>query len=718
MASVTDGGPAAARAADGQPAPMGRLVDATVVAVVGVSGTVGGPGRTAYDALRTNPSVTVFPVNGRQAEIDGNPCYATLADLPADPEAVVVAVPAALVPGVIEDAVARGCHSFVVLSSTMGVTDERTGRSVDDALLELHREHGLSLLGPASGGMIDFASRRFLSFSTLLDGSRPFVDGGLALVSQSGGVATYTGALGLTRGIGFSWVAVTGTELVMDTLDVAEQLGRRDEVRVVCLYLENLADGARFRRVAESIAAQGKALVVMWAGRHAKAQRAALSHSGALAVDAKVIEGLCAQTGAILTHTPEQLLAAATFAERGVRSNRLAIVTASGGFSVILGDLAQELDLDLADLSSATVDRLNGLLPFNASAQNPVDTGAIDPRTVSLPAVLEAVGADEHVDTVVFFTGLGGTGAMRLAEELAGSAPADVVLAVIWLAAPAEALRVLQAAGILVFESTQECLEGLSLASHRAAPDAAGRSDRSAPALPDGVLSTVSGTVREDRAKQVLSSWGIPVPDGAFSETPEGLAEQAARLRPPFALKGMHDRLVHKFREGAVRLNVASGAEAVADATAMRHALRGRYDLDGFLLEEMAGTDLEVFLGVTIDDRFGALLTFGTGGVHTEVHNDVEVRALPVSRATIGAMIERSTVGRILRSPTAGPHAEAIRERLTSIVQTVADLAPGLPDVAACDVNPVQISFATGSVVAVDGSIELQHPTASRQETA
>lgn len=65
-----------------------------VWAVVGASANPEKFGYKIYKLLKRY-GYTVYPVNPREAEIEGQPCYASLAELPAVPGAVDVVVPAA-----------------------------------------------------------------------------------------------------------------------------------------------------------------------------------------------------------------------------------------------------------------------------------------------------------------------------------------------------------------------------------------------------------------------------------------------------------------------------------------------------------------------------------------------------------------------------------------------------------------------------------------------
>ena len=681
---------------------MKQFLDARTVAVVGASAGKRTAGRIVADKIAADGSRTLWPIHPSAAEIGGHSTYPDFAALPGAPDVTIVAVPGAAVPGAVAEGIAVGCKAFVVLSATSRAVDAATGRSADDALAELLEAHPeVQLLGPSSGGLIDFNRDLFLSFSTLVesDGLRA---GGIAFVSQSGGVATYSCALGMRRGAGFSHYVSTGTEAALDVLDIARMLAERDEVTTLCIYIENVRSGPRFLECARAIRARGKALVVLWGGRSAKAQAAALSHTGALAVPERVMEGLCAQSGAILTRTAEECLTVATLADRPeIRGTRTALVSVSGGFAVLMGDLCQAGGLDLPDFSAATREAVAGHLPVNSSFGNPLDLGSVRDSTL-LPKVLPALGRDENIDNVIFFTGFGGDTAAATARAIVAARPEGVYFCVIWLAAPPEAAAIVRAAGIDLFEATGDVIAALGRVGALRRPR-----EEAAPAPHAEPAPSNLRALREDESKRYLAEWGVPLPRSLSVANAEATRAAAAQLRAPYVLKGMKTGVIHKAREGAVALHLSDPDAVLAAARRMEAARGDRGGYDAFLVEEMATGELEVIIGISTDPRFGTLLTFGIGGVYTEAINSVAVRALPATREEIRAMIASTVPGAVLAACRSGPGPSPAEIALEDLVVTIADRAPRVPGFGGFDVNPVKIDPISGSVCAVDASMLL-----------
>ncbi len=105
------------------------LLSAHTYAVVGASTNPEKYGYIAYKALLAADK-TAYPINPRAKEIDGNPCFATVADLPEVPEVVVSVVPSALTEALIPQLVSAGIKNLWIqpgAESAKAVADAQAG---------------------------------------------------------------------------------------------------------------------------------------------------------------------------------------------------------------------------------------------------------------------------------------------------------------------------------------------------------------------------------------------------------------------------------------------------------------------------------------------------------------------------------------------------------------------------------------------------------------
>ena len=337
---------------------------------------------------------------GVQATIHCHPCVPTIAELPTAVDAVVVAIPAAGVPAVVEDAGARGCGGAVVISA--GFAEVTSGVELQRELVQAAALHGLPVCGPNCNGIVSMHAKSALWGDAL----SPREPGAVALISQSGNVAV--NALAAQRGLRLHTVIGSGNQAVLSAADYLGVLAREPGVGAIALYLEDdgapgLCDG--FAACAEA----GVGVAVLKVGSSPSGARAAAAHSGALAGDQRVFKSLVEEAGAVWAADVHELLELAkTLAvpRRGAdpRGGGLAIMTCSGGDSAQGADEAKRRALALPALAPATCDRLRELLPAAATIANPLDyTAMIWGQRDALSELVRTVGEDPGIDQVLVF---------------------------------------------------------------------------------------------------------------------------------------------------------------------------------------------------------------------------------------------------------------------------------------------------------------------------
>ncbi|MGZ4299649.1 MAG: CoA-binding protein, partial [Solirubrobacteraceae bacterium] len=393
---------------------LSRLMHPASIAVVGATDRAGSyAAETLVNLELIGFPGAVYGVNPKRTEVMGRLCVPTVADLPKAVDAVVVAIPAAGVAAVIDQAGARGCGGAVVFGAGFGEVE--SGRGHHDDLVAAARRHGLPVCGPNCNGIVSPHSRTALWGDAL---SVPEA-GPVALVSQSGNVAV--NALATRRGLRFHTVIASGNQAVLTAADYLEFLAGETApahpVGAVALYLED-DGGVGGRGLIDGLAACADAslpVVVLKVGRSPAGARAAAAHSGALAGDQRVFRSLVAEAGAVWADDVHELLELSkTIATRRIAPARaaptaaggrgLAIMTCSGGDSAQGADEAQQLGLELPELSPQTQARLAELLPSAATVANPLDyTAMIWGDVQALGELVRALGEDPAIGQVLVF---------------------------------------------------------------------------------------------------------------------------------------------------------------------------------------------------------------------------------------------------------------------------------------------------------------------------
>ncbi len=339
------------------------------IAFVGASAVPGKWGHMlATNTLSRNYKGRVFLVNPKGGKILNRKVYPKLTDIEGDIDLVVVTIPAEKVIDLIPDLVQKKVRGMLLITSGFREVGPG-GEALENRLVEKARQANILVLGPNTMG----ACNPHIDFFCCAAHAYP-IPGSTALVCQSGNMGTQLLAFAEQQDIGIRAFSGSGNEAMVTIEDYMEAFEIDALTRTVVLYIESVKDGARFFRSASRVSRK-KPVVVLKGGRTRMGERAASSHTGAMASDAKVFEAACRQAGVIQVEQPMELLdLSAVFSSLPLpRGNRVAIMTLGGGWGVITTDLCADCGLEVPELSEDIIERLNKILPSFWSHGNPVD---------------------------------------------------------------------------------------------------------------------------------------------------------------------------------------------------------------------------------------------------------------------------------------------------------------------------------------------------------
>lgn len=667
---------------------------ASSVAVIGASDRPGSLGRLPLEFLdRYGYPGAVYPIRPDGAEVAGRVSYGSVGDCPGKVELAMIMVGADRVPVAIDDCVAAGVEVAVVCSSGFAETGD-AGAELQDEIVARARTGGLRIIGPNCIGTVGVHNRQVTSFSPLFSGaSTTLVPGGLAFVSQSGALGYGAVSLAFDRGLGLGWVVTTGNEADVSALEVMAELAALPECTGVLGYLESLTDLAAL----QALAATGVPVAVLKAGRSAAGQRAAASHTGALAAGDRVVDAVLRRHGIVRVDDVEELLDVGdAFAQpRRAAGGRVAIVTTSGGSGILAADAVAARGLQLAELHPGTLAALDQIVPAYGATANPVDvTAAVMARPELFDQALDAIVADEGVDIVVacfcVLTGddvLGVVGSLARAAERSGK-PVLAARTGAGHLAP-QAADALRAAGIPTY-----------LTPARAVRAAAALADLSrdprgpAPAAPPPGGPAPRPGATEQELKRLLAAAGLPVPAGRLVTDAADAVAATRAVGGRAVIKAVVPGLTHKTEAGGVAVDIAP--DRAATVYRRLAALGGEV-----LVEELVPGGVEVLAGVATTP-LGLVLTVGPGGVLTELLDDVALRLLPVDRDEVSAMLDETRLGRLLTGVRGAPPAD--RAALVEALLVLADTVAGWPAGFELDVNPIAVLPAGQGVRILDAA--------------
>lgn len=669
------------------------------IAIVGCPSDLTRPGaRPLVFLQRHGYPGRIYPVNSRHAEIGGVPAFPSLSELPEKPDLAWIGVPASEVDAVFGEVVRLGIPNAVILTAGFAETD-REGRRRQAALRGLAEAAGVTVLGPNMLGFINCWDRVPLTYSPA--GGLELQPGPLGVASQSGALAGVVVNRAFDRRLGVSAMISTGNEMGITVSECLEYFADDPRTRAVALVAEGIRDGERFKAAAARLLAAGKPVVAMKVGRSAAGRRNALTHTGALAGSHEAWRGVARQLGIVEVETFEDLVEVAGWFAREGRAPRrgVAVLTTSGGASIMTADQLEGRGITLPRLAPTTVRALARLLPeYAVTRDNPVDVTA--GLSESLFAdVLATVAADPRVDAVV--TTVTGARGVERAENVARVArAADKPLLACWLGGSLteEGVTVLDRAGVPCFRNPRALAVALAAAREFAATRAGWRNRRVPARLPRLAVppgGRLGYAALADLARRV----GVPLVREALVSGPEEAARAARRLGFPVAAKLVSPDLPHKTEAGALALGLTTEAAVRSAVARLLRRARGM-TVEGVLIQPMV-SGIEVLVGVTRDPTFGPLLVVAAGGVGTELAADAACRPLPVTLREIRAMLGEVRALRALAGFRGAPPADV--PKLVEAVAAVGRLGLVLGErLVSLDVNPLVVRPRGRGALAID----------------
>jgi acetyltransferase len=369
------------------------------VVVVGASTHPGKFGFVAlHNILASGYQGGVFGTNPHGDEILGVKTEARIEDLPnVEIDLAFVCTPAGASLDILRSCANRNIKSVYVTSAGYRETDE-VGRIAEEQLATEANRLGLLMVGPNGQGVVSTPS----SLCAQIVAPYP-PRGNVSVASQSGNFVSSFLNYSRQTGVGISRSVSVGNAAQVTVGDFLDFYSRDDETQVALAYIEGVVDG-RILMSQMSNAAKTKPLVIVKGGVTVSGARAAASHTGSLASNDAIFDGVCKQVGVTRASTIEQAFeVAATFATQPLpRGPRTIVLTTVGGWGVVTSDaLHQDGVLKLVDLSDDLIDELDTLLPARWSKSNPIDCAGGETRD-TIPEILDRLARHQDVDAIIF----------------------------------------------------------------------------------------------------------------------------------------------------------------------------------------------------------------------------------------------------------------------------------------------------------------------------
>ncbi len=697
---------------------MGRIqvmFNPKTIALIGATEKEGAIGRTIFENLLKSKERKIYPINPHINKVLGVEGYSAIANVPEHVELAIVATPARLVPGVLEECGQAGVEGVVIISAGFKEIGEE-GTQLEIEIARIRKKYGMRIMGPNCLGFV----RPALDLNaTFLRGNPPA--GNIAFISQSGALGSAILDWAVSAGIGFSLFASLGSMIDIDFGDMIDFLGEDPATRSILIYMEGVGNARKFMSAARAFARR-KPIIILKPGRFAESARAAHSHTGAMAGDDAVYEAAFRRIGAVRVGEIAELFDAAEVldSKKLPAGPRLAIVTSAGGPGVMATDALIHLGGELAEFSEESIKRLNAFLPAYWSKANPVDVLG-DATVERFAKALTVCLSDPMADGVlVIYVPMDSAPSTQLAQAVVDSTKTawKPVIAT-WMGANdvAEGRQIFVDNSIPHYDTPEEAVRTyVNMCRYKRYLDQLYETPDELPALKisskDHLKELLKGALKEGRAllneeesKDFLTTYGIPVTMTQVVQDPDAAVHSAEKMGYPVVIKIVSPDISHKSDVGGVIMGIDSSAalkEAYEKLTERVKKRAPEAHITGVAVEKMIiDVDYELILGAKKDKDFGAVILFGMGGTMAEFIKDFSIGLPPLNQTLAKMLMQDTRVYKMLQGFRGKLAADF--EGLEEILVNFSNLIVDFPEIAEIDVNPLAISG--GIVTALDARI-------------
>ena len=643
--------------------------------------------------------------------------FPDITSIDIDIDLAIVTVPRAAVPDVLTQCSERNIPNAIVISQGFADADE-IGRTLQDEIVQIQSQSGMRILGPNTIGVSNGFGSFTSSFFEMAKETEP-----VGLVAQSGlFFMGYNNINDVGAGYGMALDFGNGCDIsITDALDYYEQ---NDDIEVIQCHIESIEDGRNFIDVANRVS-KVKPIIALKAGKSESGKKAAASHSGAAAGEAKMYSAAFESAGVIQVNDAEEMrmLSRAFHTFKGIEGRRVAVFTFSGGAGVLAIDAIEDAGLELATLSAETVDKVNAWFPSWMEAGNPLDIWiAVSGGNFhdAYPALLELVLQDENVDSVMCIYASFTTPKYDVfnvsshLRKMAAKYPEKPIVG--WsygLNVSGITRKIEQDGNIMVFpglESAARCLR--KMLDYQ---DFRYRGVNTSTVFEievdyERANAVFNKAIKENRsylftdAFEILEAYGIDSPPWLVVNNRADVEDTDLALRFPLAVKLISQDVLHKSDAGGVLLGINNVDELLTGfdkIVAIAEQQQSRFE--GVFLQEMIRGEQELIFGAKNDPVFGPGLIAGAGGIYTDLLDDFSFAIAPVDENTASDMIGKLRLAPTLNGARGSTPCDvgAMRNILLRLSRLICDF----PEIRELDLNPV-IARADGAI-AVDARMLL-----------
>lgn len=698
--------------------PLGKMMNPQSIAVAGASNSFMKMGTIQFlNIVYSGYSGEVFLIHPKEEEIFGRRVYGSVSELPHAPELAILSVGHIATPGLLEEFGELGTRHAVICSAGYKETGNK-GAALEEKLNRLAEQYGMRFLGPNCMGFINAHLPLNITVTPL---KTP--PGHLGIISQSG---TFIGQIHCyfsQRGIRISKAISVGNEANVDIVDCLEYLEQDDQTKAIGLYLESVRRVRPFLETSRRVSLR-KPIVAQYVGGTPAGAQAARTHTGAIAGQELVYDGLLEQAGIIRLNTIEEVFVFGhTLAvQPRLKGRKIAILTNSGGPATAMADGCEKSGLEVPRFSNELREALKAHLPEYGCSNNPVDL-TFQPDMKSITSVLPRILLrSEEVDGLLIH-GIIVTGWGQLVypllrqvkdislEEFLEALSVDLgdLVKMPWeYGKPVcmssfhgredRAVVEFHEFGIPTFDSPERAAKAMGvLYKYHLRTKKKRDEPEPLPPVPEPALKVLESTGRsgidEYWAKKILRIYGIQTCKEIRTKDSNEAVDAAHEIGFPVVVKACGVGISHKTERKLVHLNVMDDAAVKEAFQSIHRVVPGQ----SVLVCEMIKGERELMAGMKRFPGFPPCILFGLGGILAEVLSQQRIRFAPLSRSDALSLLEYSPLTEILGNYRGMKPAD--KEALSSLLIRLGHLGLHFPQIREIDLNPIIVDKNQPKVV-------------------
>ena len=677
------------------------------IAVVGVSEDPKKLGSLIFHNVKNaNFKGNLYPINSRIGGkiLYGYQSYKSVKEIKEPLDLAVFVIAAKFCSATVDDCIINGTKNISIIAAGFS---EVGNTKLEKEIAEKCAKNNINLLGPNCLGHISTFTGLNASFT---DGYPK--KGNVAFISQSGAYCCAMLDWAEKKNIGFSHFISIGNKAMLAEDKLLSCLKDDKNTKIFAFYLESLKNGKDFLKTLSEVSSK-KPCLIMEPGRSNKAQMASLSHTGSLTPNYKILQIAFKNAGAIQARNTRELFSLIETLEYSHHyqfEGSLCIMTNGGGAGVVSTDLCEENNILLEKPSDKIIELLKKELPPMCSLANPIDIlgdAKADRYEKTLKIILES---GEYKNLFIILTPQLGTQAKETAEvivKLYKEYPnINIFTTFIGGNKVQPGIDVLKANNVINFDYPVDGINLLGLLFNRGKQgdnkmeiEIENKSinvdikNKIIKAKEEGLPS-----LPQDIVNEIMDFYHIPYPKSANFTDKKLALDFCKKIFPsPVVMKISSPDAIHKTEMKGIFVGINDEKQFESAFKSLMNIITNKKLKNAsVLIQEMVNRSAkEAIIGMNTDSNFGKIIIFGTGGVYTEVYDDISLRILP--NHDFKEMVNETKLGKILN----GYRGEKPKnvQSVIDVLEAIQKIAFDFPEICSIDINPLMVTEDKAYVV-------------------